>query len=374
MTAVLIWFVAIYVVLLGLIMVLGFFLQVRKERNYLQGEAFIDLAELVVLIPFRDEALRIGPLLDSIRNASVLPARLVFIDDHSTDQTQNLIRSKLEGIAYSIIELPTGVTGKKRALRYATDLTDSTYLLTLDADVVLSPTYFEKLSKLSPADMYVLSVRMPAQKWYAYFFEMDFLLVNAANAGLSGLLRPIMASGANLLYKRSAFQEVDNVDTHIHAASGDDTYLLRDFRQHHKQVRLVSSPDLSVTTATPSTLKEFMDQRLRWIGKTQDIKDHLSTGLALIQTVFTLLFLSLFVYFGCWGEVDVFLVLFLIKTIIDQCVFLPYFLKVRRFSVWFLIPLYEVVFPFYTLALFILMYTYQPKWKGRTIYTKGHPK
>lgn len=373
MTTVLIWFVVIYFVLLALIMVLGFFRQVQKERDYLQGESFIDLADLVVLIPFRDEALRIGPLLNSIRNASVLPVRLVFIDDHSTDQTQKMIRSELEGIAYTIIDLPSTVTGKKMALRYATDLTDSTYVLTLDADVTFSPSYFEGLSKLSAADMYVLSVRMPAQKWYAYFFEMDFLLVNAANAGLSGLLRPIMASGANLLYKRSAFKEVDNIDAHIHAASGDDTYLLRDFRQHDKQVRLVSNPDLSVTTATPSTLKEFMDQRLRWIGKTQDIKDHLSTGLALTQAVFTLLFLSFFVYYGFSGEVEVFVVLFLFKAIIDQCIFLPYFLRVRRFSVWFLIPVYELIFPFYTIALFILMYSYQPKWKGRAIYTKGHP-
>jgi cellulose synthase/poly-beta-1,6-N-acetylglucosamine synthase-like glycosyltransferase len=360
---------AFYSVSLGLVIAVGYAAQRAKERKYHTGEKKIDPKDVVVLIPFRNEAHRIGELLDSINKLRSYPAEFVFIDDHSNDDTAKLIEDKIERAKYQVLSCPEGITGKKKALRYATEQTNSLYILTIDADVILPDNYFDRFSEYSEADMYVLAAVLKPSTFLEYFYEIDVVLVTAANAGLSGLARPIMASGANLFYKRETFNKVDDIQSHIHAASGDDTYLLRDFRHNKSDVRLLSDPDCAVTTETPRSFKEFIDQRLRWIGKTGDIKDNLSTFLAVLQALLTVIFFSLIVYALVLGDIKYFVMIFAAKTAIDMLLFLPYFNRIRRLSSWLLIPVYELFFPLYTILLMVLLLTYKPKWKGREIYS-----
>jgi hypothetical protein len=45
-----------------------------------------------------------------------------------------------------------------------------------------------------------------------------------------------------------------------------------------------------------------------------------------------------------------------------------YFNRINRMTTWLFIPVYELLFPFYSLLLLVLVPTYKPKWKGREIY------
>jgi glycosyltransferase involved in cell wall biosynthesis len=355
---------------MGVVIIVGFKSQRNKEINYYKEVNGIDLNEITVLIPFRNEEHRIQVLLDSIKNSKLHPKEFIFIDDHSTDKTVQLIVNELGELNFSVISLPDGITGKKKALRYATENSVSTYILTLDADVKFDSTYFESLSRLEESDFYILPAIMEAKSFKEYFFEIDLILVNATNAALAGLSRPIMASGANLLYKRSIFNEVDNLESHINSASGDDTYLLRDFRENKKDVRLISNRFCSIQTETPQSFREFIDQRLRWIGKTGDIKDNLSTSLAIGQSILTLAFFFLLIYSCIQTQWKILFVLFIVKSAIDLVLFAPYFSRIGRRITWLFIPIYEVLFPIHTLMILTLMLTYKPKWKGREIYKK----
>jgi cellulose synthase/poly-beta-1,6-N-acetylglucosamine synthase-like glycosyltransferase len=366
----LILYVVVYTLLLGTVITVGFALQRQKERVYIKGDENIDPKELIVLIPFRNEEHRIQDLLDNIQQLKILPSSFIFIDDHSTDNTVDLINQSLKEIDHEVMSLPESITGKKRALRYATEHTQSKYILTMDADVVVDANYFAAISELGDGDMYVLPVIMKPKKWVEHFYEIDLILVTAANAGLAGLARPIMASGANLLYKRSAFAEVDDIESHIHAASGDDTYLLRDFRVHKKDVRLLTDPKCAITTETPQSFREFIDQRLRWIGKTGDIKDNLSTTLAILQAILTIVFFGLIIWMLILGDWKLLGILFGLKSVTDLALFYPYFARIKRLSSWIYIPIYELLFPLYTLLILALVFTYKPKWKGREIYVK----
>ena len=362
-------FLCAYTLSLGVIITVGFFMQRLKEKVY-GKEPFIDVSDIMVLIPFRNEEKRILPLLKSIKKLKRKPGKFVFIDDHSDDDGAEIVHRELEGIPYELVSLPDEFSGKKQALRYAIERVEKSYILTMDADIEIPTTYFERVQELNDADMYVLPAIMRAEKFSHYFYEIDLILVNAANAGLAGLKRPIMASGANLLYRKDTFDRVDDLESHAHAASGDDTYLLRDFRENKCAVRLHTNPDLGIYTETPQSFREFIDQRLRWIGKTGDIKDHLSTTLAVVQSVLTLSFLAictLMIIKGFWTSL---LFIYLAKTGIDMLLFFPYFQRIGRLVTWIFIPLYEFFFPFYILVILILMPTYKPKWKGRKIYIK----
>ncbi len=363
-------FINVYFISLGLILVSGFFRQRGKERIYANGENTINPQDIVVLVPFRNEESRIAPLLKSIEQLTIRPSRFVFIDDHSSDGTVTLIQEVLGNKGIEVYSLPDDSKGKKAALRYAIGKVSERYILTMDADITITSTYFEEIAVLEEADMYVLPAIMKAQRIDHYLYEIDLLLVNAANAGLAGILRPIVASGANLLYRRDTFNNVDDLDSHAHAASGDDTYLLRDFRKNDCDVRLHTNPSLAITTETPQSFREFIDQRLRWIGKTGDLKDHLSTSLAVLQSLLTFTFLALCIVFAVKGMWLGLLYLYCLKTAFDLLLFLPYFARVKRMVPWMLIPLYEFFFPVYSLIIVVLLFTYKPKWKGREIYSK----
>jgi cellulose synthase/poly-beta-1,6-N-acetylglucosamine synthase-like glycosyltransferase len=361
-------FLLIYTLFLLVIVVFGYLAQRMRENGYRGREKdHIDVSELVVIVPFRNEEKRIHVLLKTIEKLNYFPKEFIFVDDHSTDSTVELINKLPKEFAYRVIALPEGVQGKKAGIRHAIEHSESMYLLTIDADVELQPDYFLQIARMSNADMYLMPAVMVADKIHQHLFEVDLLLINAINTGLSGLARPIIASGANLLFKRTAFEKLDRLHTHAHMPSGDDIYLLRDFRVGKADIRLMSDPRTAVHTETPQSFKEFIHQRLRWIAKTGDVKDHLSTTLAVIQALFTFVFAVLIGYLCCIGEPRTALTAFFAKTGIDMLAFMPFFNRVRRIRSWLFIPIYEIIFPIYSLVILGMMYFFKPEWKGRKL-------
>jgi len=361
-------FFTIYCLSISLVTIVGYLNNRKKERNYMLDEEKINLDDVLVIIPFRNEAHRIEMLLKSIVKLKESPAEFVFVDDHSSDNTRELVSRYLENVNHTILTLDEGISGKKNAIREAISRTKSKFILTLDADVSFGVDYFSNLKSLGKADMYVLPAILVAKKWYEYFFELDVVLANALNAGLSGLSRPIMASGANLFFRREAFELADNYSLHSSFASGDDTFLLRDFSKNKMDVRTISSPDVAIYTETPQSFKEFIDQRLRWIGKTSNLNDSLNSSTTYIQAAFALLFLVIIALFLSNGEWRIVCAIIILKSVVDMLMFGLYFNRINRMTTWLFIPVYELLFPFYSLLLLVLVPTYKPKWKGREIY------
>jgi len=344
---------------------MGLTFQWKKERTYLQKENNLKLAEITVLIPFRNEEKRITDLLESILKSSVLPSKFLFIDDHSSDKSVAKINAILRDFPFEILTVPDGEFGKKKALRIGIEAVETPYFLTLDADVAFAKNYFEQLEKLSPADLYILPAVLISKRWFEHFFEVDLLLVNALNTGLSGLKRPIIASGANLLVRKSSFEQYDCYETHAHIPSGDDIYLLRDFRNANAEVRVCTIPTFQVTTETPQSFSEYIHQRLRWVAKTGNVRDHLSTFLALVQFLLTIGFFCILIYLLFNSKFELALITFTFKVLVEMMLFLPFFYRFKRMKAWFLLPIYQLLFPFYNLLILVLIPFFKPIWKGR---------
>jgi cellulose synthase/poly-beta-1,6-N-acetylglucosamine synthase-like glycosyltransferase len=365
LTIFLVIFFAIYTSLLFLLLGIGLTFQWKKERNYLQKGNNLKLAEITVLIPFRNEEKRIADLLESILKSSVLPSKFLFIDDHSSDKSVAKINATLRDFPFEILTVPEGEFGKKKALRIGIEAVETPYFLTLDADIAFAENYFEQFEKLTPADLYILPAVLISKRWYEHFFELDLLLVNALNTGLSGLKRPIIASGANLLVRKSAFEQYDCYETHAHIPSGDDIYLLRDFRNANAEVRVCTIPTFQVTTETPQSFSEFIHQRLRWVAKTGNVRDHLSTFLALVQFFLTIGFFSYLLYFFITSNFELALITLTLKVLVGLLFFLPFFYRFKRMKAWLLLPIYQLLFPFYNLLILVLIPFFKPIWKGR---------
>ncbi len=94
-------------------------------------------ASISVVIPARDEAARIGPLLDAIVGAPGVTEVLV-VDDQSTDATADIARAAGAEVV-SGTPLPDGWAGKAWALQQGIESATGEWIVTLDADARPDP-------------------------------------------------------------------------------------------------------------------------------------------------------------------------------------------------------------------------------------------
>ena len=345
---------------LGVLVLIGFKKQFSKSKIETD---FISLDQISVVIPFRNEAENLTKLIDSINRQSRFPKHIYFVNDYSEDEGLSLIYDvKCD---FSILEMPENSFGKKEAIRFAISDIKNDYVLTLDSDIELNDVYFESLEKLQNIDLLILPVVMKGKNFVQKLFELDYALSNAMNTSISGLFRPFLASGANLLFKRSSFLKYDSFENHRTIASGDDIFLLNDFRKNNCSIELVTDMSGSVSTATPLSVKDFISQRLRWISKGNKVGDQLSNGLAVIAAMIHIGFsilLVLEIIHHKWIEL-IFVVG--LKMMLELVVYFPYFNKINRLKTWAMLPLSAFIYPFYIVVLMVLLPVLKPKWKNR---------
>jgi cellulose synthase/poly-beta-1,6-N-acetylglucosamine synthase-like glycosyltransferase len=357
----------IYTLIFILLFVFGVLIQQRKENVIMNQTPCNVLNNISLLVPFRNEEHRIHTILASLNAAKGLPKRIIFINDHSEDSSLDVIQKSEIATQLTVINLPNGVEGKKQALRFAMELYPSEYYLTMDADVYFEPDYFIHLTTLPKVDLVILPVVLEARNFSQRFFELDVLLINAINQGIAGFTKPIVASGANLLFKSSVLKATDSILEHQHISSGDDMFLLADFKRANASIQLVTSMKYAVYTETPNSLQAFLKQRLRWISKTSSVKDGSANCVALFQGLFTTLFvvgISYELATSNWSNLSY---LVFLKTVIDGLFIAPFFYKQGRLKTLLLHPFYEVLFPIYSIFLLYLSFTRSIDWKGRKI-------
>lgn len=335
---------------------------VKKQRLLTKGKNRIQLSNVSLIIPFRNEEMRIEPLLNSILASTQLPKNIVFVDDHSDDESVALIHSKLVSIDYTLLK--SDCTGKKAALNHAINSVETQYVLTMDADVHFPANYFEGIATLHDADMQVLPVKMESNSW-KLLLEMDVYLINSLNAVADGISHPIVASGANLLFNRQAYLNVHSLAEHQDIASGDDQFLLRDFNKNKLQIVLSTYRNITISTPAPNSVREFLMQRFRWIAKSPKVNDSLATKIGIIQVLTTLLFGWIFFQSIVESNYAIALMFLLLKTLLDGILAHDYLKKIGKTNCLLILPIYEILLPFYTTFLSLLLPFYRPQWKGR---------
>jgi len=104
---------------------------------------------VAVLIPARNEALRIRPCLDSLLAQDYEPYRLYVIDDNSTDETWGILNDYKQRFPeklciYQSEPLPEDWYGKPHALQQLSSYANEDFLLCTDADTVHAPDSIAK--------------------------------------------------------------------------------------------------------------------------------------------------------------------------------------------------------------------------------------
>ena len=337
-----------------------------QQKSLMKSESKINCEDLTVVIPFRNEVENLSILLKNINELKKTPSRFIFIDDHSDDNWKNLFENQ-NNISIDVYSLGKDKQGKKEAIWEGVNHAETKYVLCWDADVCFKADYFEELQELQAADLIILPVHFKSNNLVQALGEIDFYLANFVNQASAYWLRPVMCNGANLLFSKSTYLEVNNLKEHQHILSGDDMFLLRHMIKKNKNVYCAPNEICPITTQSSNSFLGYLNQRTRWFGKSLHIKDSLLNFWAILQFVFTVSFFTIFVY---WMIEDpkTFVLFFIIKCGIDLLFLSGYFYSIKKTIFTFFIPIYGLIFPIYNLFILSSFYFKKQKWKGRKLY------
>jgi biofilm PGA synthesis N-glycosyltransferase PgaC len=321
--------------------------RLKKDQNSVQKKT-------TVLIPFRNEKDRILPLLQSI-NQSIVSCQesnfqFIFIDDHSSDDTTQFIIDNLD-TSFQILKL-NRTSGKKYAIKRGVEHSTFNRILTLDADVSFDKNYLLEISKTECKNLTILPVEMYGNTLVQKLFSVEFWFLQRLTFGCAGLGKYELCNGANLLFTKNTFFESLKLRTDADVPSGDDMFLLNVVKKLNLDIQAVNNKYVTVRTPAARNFTDLLNQRLRWVSKTNDSSSLIGGVIVLISN---LIFLFCLVHITLGNFIYVLPILLKITS---------EWMSVDSKSKLSIVILHQLYYPFYILVIiYKLIFKSNYDWK-----------
>jgi cellulose synthase/poly-beta-1,6-N-acetylglucosamine synthase-like glycosyltransferase len=250
------------------------------SKNFISPETQLyneKMPNISVLIPFRNESHRIIPLLNSIQKIDFEGhIEFLFIDDHSTDNSIAAIKHHpiFQSNNCKIIILKEGYNGKKDALKTGISEASNEIIVTTDADCELMSSTLKTLTSAfvkSNANLGIGPVVFNTTQFsiHQFYQKCENTALIALGFYQFAQHKPTMANGANLIFKKSIFLELNPFENNKTIAGGDDIFTLEAFYKYNpNKVISIKDPNAAVSTNVLTNLSELWNQRIRWVKKT----------------------------------------------------------------------------------------------------------
>jgi cellulose synthase/poly-beta-1,6-N-acetylglucosamine synthase-like glycosyltransferase len=327
-----------------------------------------------VIIPLRNEATTIAHLLEDLSNQTYSYFEVVLVNDHSEDESLTVIsrvRERFPQLKERIKILQcTTQSGKKAALTLGIVHAKGEIILTTDADCRVNADWIQTITNQFTENtlMVIGVVSLSASNFFEELQQVEFAGLIATGAATLGWSRPSMANGANLAFRKSAFERVGGYAGNEHIPSGDDEFLLRKIHQHFPNaIVFCANTKAVVETQAAKTWNDFIQQRLRWAGKWHLHSGLFSKTLAVSIFLFQLIFL-LVPWLWLLGFLEGRVVLLLLggKSLAEYLFFHPVVDKLKLPFPWLAFFVLQFIYPYYVVAVGLLANRGKYVWKGRT--------
>ena len=310
-----------------------------------------------VVICCKNEAQHLPALIDALKNQSYQHFELIWVNDHSTDVTQQILEASLDFFPDAQI-ISSPAPGKKKAQQAGILAANGNFIVTTDADCIPRTKWIETLVAFQlqqQADMIIAPVKLhKGTNLFSKLQQLEFATLVGSGMGAAGSGMPIFCNAANMAFTKNAWLE-SVADLQEEEPSGDDVFLLHSIKRRNGKVAVLKSMEAIVLTGYQKTLKAFVRQRVRWASKSSKYRDgHIITTGLIIAAVNLLLLGLLFVaivmpqYWLMW------FVVFLLKYCVDYLFLLhikPFFQMKFSFVTVFLL---SILYPFYIAGIGIL--------------------
>ncbi len=242
---------------------------------------------IAVVVAARNEAARIGPLLDALTAQSRPADEIVLIDDRSTDGTGALVQRYADRLPLTVVRIdsePVGIGPKKRALAVGIGQTKSPWLVLTDADTRPGPDWLAGLSRLMAPEVGLIVGYGPYRRrggWLNRFIRFETTRAALLTASAVGWNRPYMAVGRNLAYRRTLYDEVGGFASGAHALSGDDDLFVQQLARTRWRSVYAGQPETWAPSEAPRTVPDWIAQKRRHLSAGRAYEPWALVGLAL---------------------------------------------------------------------------------------------
>ncbi len=228
-----------------------------------------------VIVAAHNEAATIPALLESLLSQAYPCYEVIIVDDRSNDATQTMLAAwPARDDRLTVVRLddvPADATPKMHALARGIDRARGELLLLTDADCDVPPTWIAGMAAAFGPRIGVVIGYVRLRAANGTLFEQvqafDYFHMMAMTAAATKLGRPLGASGANLAYRRVAYDAVGGFDAMPRGAVADDMLLLqRVLDQTNWRAAFCDDARAFITTPAEPTLKQFLNQRARWMA------------------------------------------------------------------------------------------------------------
>ncbi|MDR6194977.1 glycosyltransferase [Siphonobacter sp. SORGH_AS_0500] len=332
-----------------------------------------------VIIPVRNEEKNILLLLKDLENQSFDHEQfeVLVANDNSNDRTAELVSHFSKECTYALKLLTLTnephSSPKKRAISQALHQSKHEWIVTTDGDcrvgkhwlaaiasfqqqtqarLISGPVTFHDEGKASSRIQIVEFASLIGSAAVAMFWE-----------------RPNMCNGANLSYSKATFQAVGGFSGNENLASGDDEFLMHKVAARFPgEVRFVKSTEALVTTEAHQNFRSFYQQRRRWASKWKHYQDWKVSALAIfvfLANVSCIAGVLLFSFNQLSGLVLASMALLKFSS---EFIFLSLVLRfLGQEKSILLIPLVQLIYPFYVCFFGLAAQGKGYEWKGRKL-------
>jgi len=329
-----------------------------------------------IIVPARNEEANIARLLTALQQQNYPKENyeVIVINDNSTDNTAGVV----SGFSFvKLLHLPASVRSahKKKAIELGIVNATNDWIVTTDADCLPQADWLATIAafqKNKNAVFIAAPVALTAPQnsnTLLYNFQcVDFCVLQGITGASVHRNFHTMCNGANLAYKKSAYEEVHGFAGIANIASGDDMLLMyKIWKKYPQQVFYLKSKQAIVETAAMNSWKNFFQQRIRWASKARHYDDKRIFTALLVVYLFNFLFpVLLFAAFWFNHAWWLLLLLWLAKTIIE----FPFAYSVTRFFnrqkfMWLFIFFQPLHILYIIASGFFGLFSYE--WKGRKV-------
>lgn len=345
-------------------------------RNIAECGTVNEFPMVSVIVPARNEAANVEVCVTAIL-AQHYPAdrmELILVDDHSNDET--VIRARTAAGSHANFKLlhsnqTTGAAFKKAAIAQGIAAAAGEIIVTTDADCKMDPDWLRTMVGCFDSTTGLVSgpVLLEGKTVFEQFQALEFMGLIAVGAASIAAGSPTMCNGANLAYRRSAYESVDGFKGIDHIASGDDELLMHKIAASGDfKVKFAKHRAAIVRTQAQPTWQQFKQQRIRWVSKSRHYERGRITAVLVISYLAMLGF-PLMAIGACWDHRLVWLLLaqLLLKMLAESAILISaasFFDKLRLLR-W--LPLEQVAHIAYVLWVGIAGNRKSYEWKGRKV-------
>src|SRR5687767_12586087 len=236
----------------------------------------VPTAPLTVIVPAYNEAESIADTIRSLQAQTVLPVRIVVVDDCSTDATGAVAAS----LGVSVIRPSENTGSKAGAQNFALGSIDTEFTMALDADTTLAPDAIEKLLAALRGDKVAAACGFVIPRYVRTIWErgryIEYLFAFTFYKQVQEYYeKPLIASGCFSMYRTTSLVAQGGWGTRTLAEDMDLTWSLYQSGEH-----VCFVPEAVCWPIEPHTFRFMSRQLKRWShGFVQNVQDRKSTRL-----------------------------------------------------------------------------------------------